>query len=136
MDTKKTKGNLIAWILQIVAAVIFGQTLFFKFSGAPESVYIFETLGMEPWGRIGSGAAELVVVILLLIPRLSWAGALMGLGVIGGAIVSHLTVLGIVVHNDGGLLFGLAVVTFICCLLVLIIRRSEAIAVIGNLRAS
>ena len=110
--------TLISWILRLLVAIILFQTLFFKFTGAPESVAIFTTLGMEPWGRIGSGVVELIAVILLLIPATVSYGALLALGVISGAIVSHLTKLGIAVVNsdgtsDGGLLFGLAVVVFL-----------------------
>jgi putative oxidoreductase len=113
------------WALQIIAAVILGQTLFFKFTGAPESIHIFTTLGQEPAGRIGSGVAELIAVILLFTPRLAWAGASLGLGVMSGAIFFHLTKLGLVVLEDGGLLFALAVTTWICCATVLLLRRRE-----------
>lgn len=117
--------KILDWIVRIVAAVIFIQTLFFKFTGAEESIYIFEQVGAEPWGRYGSGVAELIASILLLIPRTVWIGALLGLGVISGAILSHLTILGIDVQGDGGLLFGLALVVFVCCLVALILHRSE-----------
>src|SRR5258706_15750946 len=96
--------NIGSWILQIIVAVILFQTLFFKFTGAEESKYIFSKLGLEPWGRIGSGVVELIAVILLLIPKTTTLGALLSLGVISGAVVSHVTKLGIVVRNDGGLL--------------------------------
>ncbi|HMI06626.1 MAG TPA: hypothetical protein VK528_03695 [Flavobacterium sp.] len=109
------KLNVFAWVVRIVAAVILLQTLFFKFTGSEESVYIFSKLGMEPFGRIGSGIGELIAAILILIPRTTLLGALIGLGIISGAIVSHLFVLGIEVKGDGGLLFSLAVITFICC---------------------
>lgn len=112
-------------VLQLLTAAILFQTLFFKFTAAPESVYIFRTLGAEPWGRIGSGVVELVACILLLTPRRSALGALLSLGVISGAIVSHLTTLGIVVQDDGGLLFALALVVFAASAGVLIIRRGE-----------
>ncbi|MFA8450442.1 MAG: hypothetical protein ACEPOW_07090 [Bacteroidales bacterium] len=122
---KKTQ-KITSWIFQIIAAIILLQTLFFKFTGAEESKYIFSTIGMEPYGRIGSGIVELVAcVFLLFIPRLFWFGALIGLGTIAGAIFFHLTKLGIEVQGDGGLLFTLAVITFISCLLVLIIRRKD-----------
>src|SRR5262249_8871894 len=94
----------ISWACRIVAALVLLQTLFFKFTAAPESVYIFTKVGMEPWGRIGSGVVELIAAILLLTPRFVWAGALLSLGVMAGAIVSHLTVLGIEVQGDKGLL--------------------------------
>jgi len=64
----------VAWVLQIIAAIIMGQTLFFKFTGAPEPVYIFTTLGAEPFGRWFAGASELVAVVLLLIPSHRRAG--------------------------------------------------------------
>jgi len=98
----------LLWAARLLAAIIMLQTLFFKFSGAAESVYIFSTLGVEPWGRIGSGIVELIASILILIPRTSWIGAGLALGVMAGAILSHLTVLGIPVQDDGGYLFFLA----------------------------
>jgi hypothetical protein len=129
MPLSKTQ-SLVSWTLQLVAAGILFQTLFFKFTGAAESVYIFKTLGMEPWGRIGSGVAELIAVVLLLYPRTVTLGAILALGVISGAIVSHLTKLGIVVMDDGGLLFALAVVVFVASAVVLVIRRTQ-IPVVG-----
>jgi len=121
-----TKSELaVSWTCRIVAAVILLQTLFFKFTGATESVYIFTKVGLEPWGRYGSGVAELIAAVLLLTPRFSWAGALLALAVISGAIGSHLTVLGIVVQNDGGLLFGLAVIVFVCSLVTVILHRHQ-----------
>ena len=124
MNTCKTK-TLLSWTFQLIAAVILFQTLFFKFTAAEESVYIFTTLGIEPWGRLASGMAELLAVVLLLIPRTVTMGALLSLGVISGALVSHLTKLGIVVKDDGGLLFALAVTVFVCSLFVLILRRQQ-----------
>ena len=124
MHTCKTKV-ILSWVFQLIAAVILFQTLFFKFTGAEESVYIFSTLGIEPWGRIASGMAELLAVVLLLVPRTVTLGALLSLGVISGAIVSHLTKLGIVVKDDGGLLFALAVTVFLCSLAILALRRQQ-----------
>lgn len=123
--------NIASWILQILVALILFQTLFFKFTGAEESKYIFSTLGAEPWGRIGSGIIELVAVILLLIPSTVTIGAVLALGAGTGAIFSHLTKLGIAVHDDGGLLFMLAVTIFISSAVILLIRRS-AIPIVGN----
>ncbi|WP_316636419.1 DoxX family protein [uncultured Flavobacterium sp.] len=119
------KTENIIWILRIVAAGILLQTLFFKFSGAAESIYIFSTLGVEPYGRIGSGIAELIVAILILIPKTTYIGAVGGCGIMTGAILSHLFVLGIVVENDGGLLFSLAVITLICCLGLLYFNKNK-----------
>ena len=122
--------QLLTWALQLIVAGILLQTLFFKFTGAAESVYIFSTLGMEPWGRIGSGIVELIAVILLLYPKTTTLGAILSMGVISGAILSHLTKLGIVVKDDGGLLFVLALAVFIGSAVILVIRR-EQIPVVG-----
>ena len=118
-------------MLQALAAAILLQTLFFKFTGAEESVYIFSTLGVEPAGRIGSGVVELIAAVLLLVPSTVAGGALLALGVMAGAIVSHLTLLGIEVKDDGGLLFGLAVAVFVSSAIVLFLRRAE-IPVLGR----
>jgi hypothetical protein len=118
-------ATVVSWILQLLVAGILLQTLFFKFTGAAESVYIFSTLGAEPWGRIGSGVVELVAALLLLIPTTSSIGAALALAVITGAIVSHLTVLGIEVQGDGGLLFALAVTVFAASAVILLLRRGE-----------
>ena len=123
---------ILLWIARIVAALIMFQTLFFKFTGAEESIYIFTKVGIEPWGRYGSGVAELIASLLLLIPRTSWMGALLGMGVMAGALLSHLTVLGIEVQGDGGLLFAYALITFICCLFVLVVQRNEALSFISR----
>src|SRR6266536_2783175 len=108
MATNSKIKTIFTWVLRVVAAVILLQTLFFKFTGAPESVYIFSKVGLEPWGRIGSGVAELIAAILILIPATTWLGAALALAVMLGAIFTHLTVLGVQVMGDGGLLFGLA----------------------------
>jgi putative oxidoreductase len=121
---------VVSWVLQIVVSVILLQTLFFKFTGAPESVYIFSTLGAEPWGRIGSGVVELIAAILLLVPATIAIGAVLSLGVMIGAIMSHLTVLGIEIQGDGGLLFALALTVFVGSAVVLVLRRRE-IPVVG-----
>ncbi len=122
---------VVSWTLQLIAAGILLQTLFFKFSAAEESVYIFTAVGryagiaaMEPWGRIGSGVVELIASLLLLSPRTAPVGALLAMGVLAGAIASHLLILGIEVKGDGGLLFALAVIAFSACAGVLALRRS------------
>jgi putative oxidoreductase len=126
MENNKTL-MIVSWVLRGIAAVILLQTLFFKFTGAKESVYIFSTLGMEPWGRIGSGVAELIASILLLMPRTVPYGAVLSLGVISGAIFFHLTQLGIALHTvgDNGELFALAVIVFLCSAAVLMLHRHE-----------
>jgi uncharacterized membrane protein YphA (DoxX/SURF4 family) len=115
--------SIIAWICRITAAVILLQTLFFKFTAAPESVYIFTKVGLEPWGRVGSGIAELIAAILILVPATTWLGAGLALAVMAGAIFSHLSVLGIVVMDDGGLLFCLALAVAACSVVLLFLQR-------------
>ena len=134
-----TKAESAAsWLLQLLVAGILLQTLFFKFTAAEESVYIFSTVGqflgvggVEPWGRIGSGVVELVAVILLLVPATASLGAILTMGVMAGAIVSHLFIFGIEVKGDGGLLFGLALAAFAGSLIVLVLRRTQ-IPVVGR----
>lgn len=129
-----SRTNVIGWICRIAVAVILFQTLFFKFTGAEESKYIFSTLmgpELEAYGRIGSGIVELFAVILLLVPRTAWLGAVLALGTISGAIMSHLTQLGIEVKGDGGLLFALAITVFVLSGLVLLIYRRD-VPVIGR----
>jgi uncharacterized membrane protein YphA (DoxX/SURF4 family) len=124
---------ILSWFFRLLAAVILLQTLFFKFTGAPETIYIFTTLGLEPWGRIATGIAELIVGILLILPRTAWLGAIGGIGVIAGAIGAHLTKLGIEVQGDGGLLFILAVVVLVSCIIVLYLHRSDALLLLKQL---
>ena len=112
-------------VLRIVVAIILLQTLRFKFTAHPDSVYIFTKAGLEPVGRIGIGILELIASILLLIPKTIWAGALLTLGIIGGAIFMHLTVIGIEVNNDGGTLFITALVTFILSAIILYLHRKS-----------
>lgn len=109
--------SIIPWIPRLVAAVIMLQTLYFKFSGAEESVYIFSQLGMEPWGRIGVGVMELIASLLILIPATVWLGALLAFGLMAGALGMHVTLLGIEVMNDGGYLFYLALIVSICAII-------------------
>jgi hypothetical protein len=123
-----------SWLLRIVAALLLFQTLFFKFTGARESVYIFTTVGqwtglsfMEPWGRIGTGLAELAACVLLLWPRTVAFGAMLSLAVISGAIFFHLTALGIALPavEDQGELFALAVIVFAASAALLAMHRHE-----------
>ena len=124
-------ATLVSWVCQLTAAVILGQTLFFKFAGAPEARYIFTTLGVEPWGRIATGVLELVAVLLLLYPRTAVFGAVLALGLMGGAILSHLTRLGIDVQGDHGLLFTLAIIVLVVAAIIVVIRRRE-LPVVGE----
>ena len=119
------KLSLFFWLLRLVVAVILVQTLYFKFTASEESVYIFSALGIEPYGRIGTGIAELIAVILILIPRTSLFGAIMGCGIMVGAVFAHLFVLGIEVKNDGGTLFIMALITFLCCLTLVFKERTR-----------
>ena len=129
------KSGLISRIAAYAAAVILLQTLFYKFTAHPDSVYIFSTLGLEPHGRIGIGIVELITAILLVVPRTRGIGGVLGLGIISGALFSHLTQLGIVVNNDGGLLFGLAVVVFICSAIIAWTHRRSIPVISGFFKA-
>jgi hypothetical protein len=133
MDPSRT-FLIASWTMRAVVAIILLQTLFFKFTGAKESVYIFTTVGhwmgigaMEPWGRLGTGALELIASVLLLLPRTTAWGALLSLSVIGGALFFHLAVLGISMPavNDRGELFALALTVFVLSAILLIMHRSE-----------
>ena len=133
------RQKAISWACRLVAAVILLQTLFFKFTAAPESVYIFTRLGVfvnhyvawlsvdsvQVYGRVGSGVMELIAAILLLVPRSVWAGAILAMAATGGAIFSHLTFLGLIVMDDGGLLFALALVVFGTSAVALFLHRSQ-----------
>jgi uncharacterized membrane protein YphA (DoxX/SURF4 family) len=127
-----SQGLFIAgWIARVVVAIILVQTLFFKFTAAPESVYIFETVGQEPVGRIGSGVVELIASVLLFVPGLTAVGALLALGTMSGAIFFHLTKLGLVVQEDGGTLFALALVVWAGSAFLLFLYR-RTLPVIGS----
>ena len=119
------KNPIFTWIIKLIAVIILVQTLYFKFTGAEESVYIFTKLGIEPFGRIGSGIVELIASIFILIPRTTLLGALLGAGTMLGAIFSHLFVLGIIVKNDKGELFVLAIITLLCCTVLIIQNRNK-----------
>ena len=102
--------NLLLWACRIIAALILLQTLYFKFTGAPESVYIFSQVGMEPEGRFATGIAELIASILMLIPKTSLIGATLALFIMIGAIATHVSILGIEIMGDDGLLFTYAII--------------------------
>src|SRR5258706_9163932 len=118
------------WGARLVAAIILLQTLDLKFTASPESVYIFSTIGMEPWGRIGVGVVELIAGVLLLLSATAWLGAGLALGLMAGAIGMHLTVLGIEVQGDGGQLFIYALVVTFCSVFVLMVNKEKIQALI------
>ena len=129
----KTK-HILLWICRIVAAVILLQTLFFKFSAAEESVYIFTRVHMEPWGRIGIGILELIAGTLLLITRTSVYGAVLALGLMMGAIFIHIFILGIEVMGDGGQLFGYALMVLFASLYIVWTERTQLLHLMANRR--
>lgn len=131
--TLSKKLNFLSWSLRLIIAVLLLQTLFFKFTGAEESVYIFSQLGAEPWGRIGSGVIELIASVLILLPRTVVLGAILSLGTITGAILAHLTRLGIKLTavGDNGELFALAVIIFVAGAVLVFLHR-RTIPVIGE----
>lgn len=125
----KKLPTILYWTARILAALIMFQTLYFKFSGAKESIEIFAMVGMEPWGRIGVGILELIASVLLLLNVTAGLGAALGAGLMGGAILMHLTVLGISVGGDGGYLFVLAVIVLICCAGVLYVQKKKIVSI-------
>jgi putative oxidoreductase len=134
-------SKIVSWIARLVAALIMLQTLYFKFSGAEESIYIFKTVGMEPWGRYGVGVMELIAAILLLISATAWIGAALGASLMAGAIGMHLTILGISVSNgngetDGGQLFIYAVIVLIACIYVLFVNREHILQAVAKVRGN
>jgi hypothetical protein len=129
---RRSVVRVLDWLIRLIAASVMLQTLYFKFTAAPESVYIFTRVGMEPWGRIGSGVVELIASALLLwTPTAAW-GAVIAVGTVTGAILFHLTRLGIEVQGDGGLLFGLACLVWICGAATILIHGSD-LPLVGSL---
>lgn len=124
---------ILLWVLRIIAAVIMLQTLYFKFSAAEESVFIFTEMGIEPWGRIVTGIFELIASILILYSPTKLFGAIMAAGIMSGAILSHLTVLGIEVKEDGGQLFVYALVVWICSAIIIWMEKEKIIQLVKKL---
>ena len=129
MEQKKST-TIFLWAMKLLAAAIMLMTLYYKFSAAEESVYIFTTLGLEPYGRIGIGVLELIASALILIPRTTAFGAVLGLGLMSGALFSHITKLGIVVKDDGGQLFIYALLVFIACAVLAFFYRDQLLNLI------
>ena len=114
-------------ILKLIAAIIMLQTLFFKFTGAQESIDLFTKVAGENEHimRIGTGVLELIASILLFVPKKVWLGAGLTVGLMGGAIFSHLTKIGIEHNNDGGTLFIMAVITLLAGGILLFQNRKD-----------
>ena len=121
------------WILRLVAAGIMLMTLYFKFTAHPQSVRLFTELGMEPWGRIGTGVFELIASVLILYPRTTGFGAGLGAGLMAGAIFFHVTKLGLKFDGDYEL-FTMAVIAFVCCLILLLIFRNQVLGLLKPAR--
>lgn len=133
--------RIMSWIARIIAAVIMAQTLFFKFSGAPEARHIFSTLGAEPLGRYATGVFELFAAILLLVPRTAAFGGLLTIGLMVGALGSHLfTPLGVEVRvpgqngqpaiGDGGQLFIMGCVTLAAGIVTTVLHKDQILNLI------
>jgi len=127
--------NIISWLLRLVVAITLLQTLYFKFTAHPESVHIFSSLGLEPYGRIGVGVAELITSILILIPSTKIYGMLGSLGIILGAIFSHVLVLGLDVGGDGGSLFALAILVLVCSSIFLFMHKIEILELLNKFKS-
>jgi len=124
-DTLTSRQRIASWICASIAAAIMIETLFYKFTGSAESHYIFQKMGTDPWMRWGQGIWELLASICLLAPRLRWMGGILTTGAMGAAILSHMTWLGYTIMGDHGLLFGMAVTTFVCGFTILIMHRHQ-----------
>ncbi|MBX2945201.1 MAG: DoxX family protein [Cyclobacteriaceae bacterium] len=127
-------NEIIYWAARLIAAIIMLQTLYFKFTASEESVYIFTTVGMEPWGRYGTGIAELIASVLLLVNATAWLGAVLAFGIMAGAIVMHLTVLGVEVKGDGGQLFIYALLVLVSAGYILLKNKKEIISLIEKIK--
>ncbi|MBL7845471.1 MAG: DoxX family protein [Cyclobacteriaceae bacterium] len=125
--------NIIYWGARLVAAIIMIQTLYFKFTASEESVYIFTTVGMEPWGRYGIGIAELIASVLLLVSATAWLGAVLAFGIMAGAIVMHLAILGIEVKDDGGQLFIYALLVLVSAVFIMVKNKKEIVSFIEKI---
>jgi putative oxidoreductase len=125
--------TIISFAIRAAAALILLQTLYFKFTGHPESVELFTKLGVEPWGRIGTGVIELIASILLLIPSTIFIGALLSFGLMSGAILSHLTILGIESKGDGGELFMLAIIVWVCSAVIIVLYKHQGFALLKTI---
>lgn len=130
MSIQLSITSIAPWVLRIIAALVMLQTLYFKFSGSEESVYIFSQLGMEPWGRIATGVLELIASILILYPKTTFFGSVLAMGLMSGAVIAHLSKLGIVVKNDGGQLFIYALLVLVSSLILAILYRNDGIKLI------
>lgn len=128
--------NIVSWILRLVAAIILLQTLYFKFSAHPESVALFAKLGVEPWGRIGTGVLELITAFLLILPSTVFVGAFLGSGIMSGAILSHLAVIGVESKGDGGQLFFLAIIVLLFCTTLCIMHWKQGILLYNKILKS
>lgn len=129
------KINIVLyWGARLVAAIIMLQTLYFKFTASEESVYIFTTVGMEPWGRYGTGIAELIASVLLLVGATAWLGAALAFGLMAGAIMMHLTLLGIEIKGDGGQLFIYALTVLVCAVFILVKNKRKIAATLQRAR--
>ncbi|MDV7188499.1 DoxX family protein [Lutibacter sp. TH_r2] len=124
-------GKKIILVFRIIISILLIQTLQYKFTAHPDSVYIFSKVGLEPIGRIGIGILEFIAAFLIIIPKTIWIGALLTVGIIGGAIIMHLTLLGIKIDNDGGKLFYMALFIFILSAIILFNQRKN-IPIIGK----
>ena len=126
--------NIISWLLRLTVAIILLQTLYYKFTAHPDSVHIFSELGVESWGRISLGIIELITAILVLIPKTKIIGMITSLGIIIGAIGSHLLVLGVNVSNDGGGLFTLAIIVFVASIIFLIMHKKDVLVLMKSFK--
>ena len=124
MSTLSKPATVVSWVAQLAALVILAMAGFMKLSGAPDSVALFELLGAEPFGRYAVGAFEVIAVLLLIRPATAAWGGLLAIGLMGGAIGTHLFKIGVAYPGDGSL-FMMALVVFIAGAIVAALRRQD-----------
>ncbi len=117
--------RLLDMATRVVASAIFAYTAYMKFTAAPAAVYIFQRIGMEPAGRYAVGALEVITIVLMLIPKSAWRGAILGALMMFGAICMHLTIGEFNINGDSGLMFGAAIVVLACCVSILVMHKAD-----------
>lgn len=123
MEEPSTKMKMISWLFQIVAAMILAKAAYGKFLALESSVYVFNALDMGASSRILIGVIESISTILLLTSTLPHLGALLGFGVMLGAIIAHGSVLGLQVNNDNGMMVMMMSSVIVSTMIVMYIRR-------------
>lgn len=122
----KTLSFIVQWTLRLFISFYLIQYSYVKLSGQQSAIELFTTLEMEPWGRITIGILELITVLLILYPRTTVLGGLLGMVSMAAVIYYHLTQLGIAIRGDS-FLFIIACAIFAASLALVITNRKQLI---------